>query len=92
MPEPDLVELFALPLHRAGVRYLVAGSVGAMVYSEPRLTRDIDLAVALDEAALAALPALFPEPDFTVRRPRCCKRKTAANAAHISTCYTRRRD
>jgi hypothetical protein len=64
VPESDLVELFALPLHQAGVRYLVAGSVGAMVYSEPRLTIDIDLAVALDEAALAALPAQFPEPDF----------------------------
>lgn len=64
MPEPDLVELFALPLHKAGAHYLVAGSVGAMVYSEPRLTIDIDLAVALDDAALPALPALFPEPAF----------------------------
>ncbi len=38
MPELDLLELFARPLHRAGARYLVAGSVGAMLYSEPRLT------------------------------------------------------
>lgn len=64
MLEPDLVALFAGPLHRSGARYLVAGSIGAMVYSEPRLTIDIDLAVALDEAALRALPSLFPEPDF----------------------------
>ena len=64
MPEPDLVELFARPLHRAGARYLVAGSVGAMLYSEPRLTIDIDLAVALDDESLSSLPATFAEPDF----------------------------
>ena len=64
MPEPDLVELFARPLHRAGARYLVAGSVGAMLYSEPRLTIDIDPAVALDENDLSALPTIFAEPDF----------------------------
>jgi len=64
VPEPDLVELFARPLHRAGARHLVAGSVGAMLYSEPRLTIDIDLAVALEENDLAALPAIFAEPDF----------------------------
>ncbi len=64
MPEPDLVELFAGPLHRSGARYLVAGSVGAMIYSEPRLTIDIDLAVAFDAEELAALPLIFSEPDF----------------------------
>ena len=64
MPEPDLLELFARPLHRAGACYLVAGSVGAMLYSEPRLTIDIDLAVALDNEALSTLPAIFAEPDF----------------------------
>jgi len=64
VPEPDLVEIFAAPLHRSGDRYLVAGSVGAMVYSEPRLTIDIDLAVVLGDVTLAALPSLYPEPDF----------------------------
>jgi len=64
VPEPDLVEIFAAPLHRSGARYLVAGSVGAMVYSEPRLTIDIDLAVALGDEILDMLPSLFPAPDF----------------------------
>jgi len=36
VPEPDLVALFAGPLHRSGARYLVAGSVGAMVYKHFR--------------------------------------------------------
>jgi hypothetical protein len=35
-----------------------------MVYSEPRLTIDINFAVAFADDALAGLPALFPQPDF----------------------------
>ena len=47
MPEPDLLQIFARPVHDAGIPYLVAGSVGAMLYSEPRLTLDIDFAVCV---------------------------------------------
>ena len=43
------------PLHQAVIRYLMAGSVGAMHYSEPRLTLDIDI---------PTLATLFPEPDY----------------------------
>ena len=64
MREPDLLEIFARPLHQAGARYLVAGSLGAMLYSEPRLTLDIDIPVILAQALLEALPTLYPEPDF----------------------------
>lgn len=64
MPEPDLIELFVRPLQNASLRYLVAGSLGSMLYSEPRLTLDIDLAVALEDRELQSLPTLFPEPDF----------------------------
>ena len=58
MEEPDLIELFVRPLHAAGVRYFVAGSLGSMLYSEPRLTLDIDLAVALDAEQLKQPPLL----------------------------------
>jgi hypothetical protein len=30
--EPDLIELFVRPLHDAAIRYLVAGSLGSMLY------------------------------------------------------------
>src|SRR5437868_6576297 len=42
MPEPDLIELFVHPLSVLGVRYLVTGSVAAMLYGEPRVTHDVD--------------------------------------------------
>jgi len=64
MDEPDLIRLFADPLHRSGFRYLVAGSMGAMLYGEPRLTMDIDFAVALPEEQLRRLPEIFREPDY----------------------------
>lgn len=64
MPEPDLVELFVRPLHGAGMEYLVAGSLGSMFYSEPRLTLDIDLAVAFGEDQLERLPRWFAMPDY----------------------------
>lgn len=64
MQEPDLLAIFARPLHSAGMRYLVAGSLGSMLYSEPRLTIDVDFAVALVAADLKALGKLFPPPEF----------------------------
>lgn len=42
----------------------MAGSVGTMIYSETRLTIDIDPAVALGDEISYALPSLFPVPDF----------------------------
>ena len=50
MPEPDLLQIFARPVHDAGIPYLVAGSVGAMFYTEPRLALDINLAVSIPNA------------------------------------------
>ncbi len=66
MPEPDLLQLFARPLHDAGLRYLIGGSLGAMLYSEPRLTLDADIAVALPSASLNRLHGCFDPDQFYV--------------------------
>ena len=66
MREPDLIELFVVPLNRLGVRYLVSGSVAAMLYGEPRMTHDVDLIVFLRPADIAALAGAFPVPEFYV--------------------------
>jgi len=66
MPEPDLIELFAQPLNQMGVRYLVSGSVAAMLYGEPRVTHDIDFVVFLRHEDAAKLPDVFPAPEFYV--------------------------
>jgi hypothetical protein len=64
MPEPDLIELFVLPLNRLGVRYLVSGSVAAMLYGEPRVTHDVDLVVFLRAGDIPRLADVFSAPEF----------------------------
>ena len=66
MPEPDLIELFAQPLNQADIRYLISGSVAAMLYGEPRVTHDIDFVVFFRSEEVSRLPALFPPPQFYV--------------------------
>lgn len=63
-PEPDLVALFARPLQIAGIRYLIAGSVAAMHYSEPRLTIDIDIPIFLQKNDLQLIEEHFSAPAF----------------------------
>jgi hypothetical protein len=69
MPEPDLIELFVRPLNDLGIRYLVSGSVAAMLYGEPRVTHDIDFVVFLRHQDIARLPTAFPPPEFYVPPP-----------------------
>jgi hypothetical protein len=66
MREPDLIELFAQPLNHAGIRYLVSGSVAAMLYGEPRVTHDIDFVVFLRADDALKLAAIFPAAQFYV--------------------------
>jgi hypothetical protein len=69
MPEPDLIEIFVRPLNDLEIRYLVSGSVAAMLYGEPRVTHDIDLVVFLRLNDIGRLPTAFPPPEFYVPPP-----------------------
>jgi hypothetical protein len=64
MPEPDLIELFVAPLERLGIRYIVSGSVAAMLYGEPRLTNDIDLILFLRAEDVMRVAEAFPAAEF----------------------------
>lgn len=64
MPEPDLFLHFVRPLNRAGIRYLVTGSVAAIFYGEPRMTHDVDFVVFLSDRDIPALQKAFPESEF----------------------------
>jgi hypothetical protein len=69
MPELDLIEMFVRPLERLQLRYLVSGSVAAMLYGEPRVTHDIGFVVFLRVTDIARLPEAFPAPEFYVPPP-----------------------
>jgi hypothetical protein len=64
MHEPELFLLFVRPLNRAGIRYVVSGSVAAIFYGEPRLTHDVDFVVFLNASDIQKLFEVFPEKEF----------------------------
>jgi hypothetical protein len=66
MPEAELFLMFVRPFNRAGVRYVIAGSVAAIFYGEARLTHDVDFIACLNGNDVQRLPELFPSPDFYV--------------------------
>ncbi len=66
MPAPDLCLLFVRPLNRIGVRYMVTGSVAAILYGEPRMTHDVDLVVFLRSDDIERLQEAFAFPAFYI--------------------------
>ncbi|MGH7533475.1 MAG: hypothetical protein ACREL4_09315 [Gemmatimonadales bacterium] len=64
-PAPDPARIFLPRFERAGVRYLVTGGVGAIIYGEPRMTNDIDVVVALPAADVRRFLASFPAGEFS---------------------------
>jgi hypothetical protein len=66
MPEPELSLLFVRPLNRLGTRYIVSGSVAAILYGEPRLTHDVDFVVFLRIEDIPKLAMTFPHPEYYV--------------------------
>lgn len=54
--EPHLVRLFVAPLEALGIPYLVTGGMAAVIYGEPRFTRDVDILLDLSAADAPRLP------------------------------------
>jgi hypothetical protein len=52
-------------LERAGIQYMLTGSIALVYYAQPRMTRDIDLVVELDEGDAKRISDLF-HPDYYV--------------------------
>lgn len=69
MQEPDLSLLFVRPLNELGIRYIISGSVAAILYGEPRLTHDVDLIIFLRHEEIARLVEMFPEPEYYLPPP-----------------------
>lgn len=91
MPESELFLTMLRPLNRAGIRYMVGGSVAAIYYGEPRLTNDVDVVVFLTAEDIQKLPAAFPSAQFYVPPPEAIFAEVAReahghfNIIHIET-------
>ena len=64
MQEASRFLIFTRKLNQLGVRYMVTGSVAAMIYGEARLTADVHMVVLLKSQDAARLAELFPLEDF----------------------------
>ncbi len=56
---PELLASIVAKLDTAGIRYMLTGSAAMMVYTVPRMTRDVDLVIECEPADARRLVALF---------------------------------
>ncbi len=63
---PDLVGLLVRPLEEAGLSYMVTGGVAAVIYGDPRFTRDVDVVLELSREEIPGLLSAFDPEDYYV--------------------------
>jgi hypothetical protein len=66
MTQAELLRYLVEILETVGAEYMIGGSQAAMYYGEPRLTRDVDVIVALPLDQLTTLLRRFPPDEFYV--------------------------
>lgn len=64
MEQSDLLRSVVSALERLGVRYMIVGSYGSIVYGEPRFTNDVDIVADLSAERVSDFCAAFPAPEF----------------------------
>jgi hypothetical protein len=65
MNEIDIVRDISRRFEQAGVPYMLTGSVAMNYYAQPRMTRDIDVVIAISPDDVGRVAALF-RPDYYV--------------------------
>ncbi len=65
LSELDIVRDVSQKLSAAGIAYMLTGSMAMNYYAEPRMTRDIDIVVALVPSNAETIVRLF-DPDYYV--------------------------
>ena len=78
MTDPDLIALFIEPLELIEIPYMITGGVAAVIYGEPRFTRDIDLVLELSSTNIERLTNVFSTGGFMCRPSRALEGVTPA--------------
>lgn len=63
--ELDIVKDISERLSRAGIEYMLTGSIAMSFYAQPRMTRDIDVVIEVQAADLQRLLTTF-RPDYYI--------------------------
>ncbi|MFO7692297.1 MAG: hypothetical protein R6V57_04335 [Vicinamibacterales bacterium] len=85
----DVLRIVTSRLELAGVPYMVSGSLALGYYAQPRMTRDIDVVVELDDEGVHRVVAAFAS-DFycdedAIRRAVATRR--LVNLVHLESAY-----
>jgi len=67
MNEIDVVRDISRKFEQAGIPYMLTGSMAMNYYAQPRMTRDIDVVIALAPQQIEAIVRLF-SPEYYVSR------------------------
>jgi hypothetical protein len=59
--EIDIIRDISEKFSRAGVRFMLTGSIAMNYYAQPRMTRDIDVVIDINTETATAVLALFAE-------------------------------
>jgi hypothetical protein len=79
--DPDLIGLFIRPFETLGLPYMITGGVAAVVYGDPRFTRDVDVVLELTPSDAGPLVAAFSADDYYLP-PLEVLREEALRARH----------
>lgn len=63
--ELDIVRDVSERLERAGIAYMLTGSMAMNAYAEPRMTRDVDVVIAVEPTDVSRLIEVF-SPDYYI--------------------------
>ena len=63
--ELKVLEIVSKRLEKAGIAYMITGSIAMNYYATPRMTRDLDLVIELKRPEVSALVKLFQK-DFYI--------------------------
>ncbi len=59
MSELDVLKDISIKLKKAGIPFMLSGSLAMSYYAMPRMTRDIDIVIELNAQSIHALSTLF---------------------------------
>ena len=86
MSQQELLTTVINVLEKAGIPYMITGSVASSLQGEPRSTHDIDIVVVIEPDSVSILTEAFAAPAYFISRDKvidAVKKRSMFNLLHI---------